>query len=650
MKALYKEMTANYPRLDTDTFFVDYDNTYAYEGDIQKSIEFVNKNQLKRPDLWGRFVKQFTFDSDADGGWKGEFWGKMMRGACFVYSYTREKELYDILKTTIRDMMNAASDNGRISAYPVTSEFRGWDLWCRKYVLLGMQYFMEICDEDDFNAEIVKSMKGQVDYIMSKIGYASEGKRPINEASNHWRGLNSSSILEPIVRLYNLTGEKKYLDFAEYIVNEGGTAVGNIFELAYENNIAPYQYPITKAYEMISCFEGVLEYYRVTGNEKYKTAVINFANKLLETDFTVVGSGGCTHELFDHSTVRQTNTTNGPIAQETCVTVTYMKLFYQLLLLTGEAKWADAYERSLYNAYIGALNVELVNDPQIIAEHPTWYLEPLPFDSYSPITPGRRGMRVGGLQGMNDNHYYGCCACIGSAGIGLVHKVQLLTTKKGVAVSLYIKGKANTVTPAGNKLIIVTDTEYPAEGNVKMTLKLDAPEKFEMLVRNPEWSKTTTIKINGDAVDVNDGYVCLDREWNNNDVIELELDMRTELIPPIPYEPQMIMTNVIWALNYTTAVYDAQDPIALEHYAFRRGPIVLAQDNRLGLDVDGKADFDTSVKYVETEKAENLPYDCMVGVTVPLKDGSRMTLTDYASAGKLYNDESRIAAWIRIKK
>lgn len=650
MKALYKEMTANYPRLGTDTFFVDYDNTYAYEGDIQKSIEFINKNQLKRPDLWGRFVKQFTFAADADNGWKGEFWGKMMRGACFVYSYTREKELYDMLKSSVRDMMATADGDGRISAYPKDDEFRGWDLWCRKYVLLGMQYFMEICDDEEFNAKIVESMKGQVDYIMSKIGYRSEGKLPINDASNNWRGLNSSSILEPIVRLYNLTGEKKYLDFAEYIVNEGGTAVANIFELAYENNIAPYQYPITKAYEMISCFEGVLEYYRVTGNEKYKTAVVNFANKLLETDFTVVGSGGCTHELFDHSTVRQANTTNGPIAQETCVTVTYMKFFYQLLLLTGEAKWADAYERSLYNAYLGALNTELVNDPWVLTNHPEWYVEPLPFDSYSPITPGRRGKQIGGLQWMNDNHYYGCCACIGAAGIGLVHKVQLLTSKKGIAVSLYIKGEANTLTPSEKPLTVITDTEYPVSGSVKLTVKLDAPETFEIKVRNPEWSKTTTVKVNGEEVSVNPGYISIEREWKNGDTVTLELDMRTEVIRPISYEPQMIMTNVLWAYNYQTARYDVQDPIATEHYAFRRGPVVLSQDSRLGSDVFGKTEIDVTKDYVDAALTADVPYSCMVGVTVPVKDGGAVTLTDYASAGKLYTDESAIAAWIRIKK
>ena len=208
MSALYKDMTANYPRLKTDMLFVDYDNTYSYEGIFEKNIEFINKHQLKRPDLWARFVKQFTFGADNDGGWRGEFWGKMMRGACFVYSYTKEKELYEILKASVCDMMAAASENGRISAYPLDREFSGWDMWCRKYVILGMQYFMEICDDEKLCDAITKNMMAQVDYIMSKIGPESEGKLPINESTSTWRGLNSSSILEPIVRLYNITGEK----------------------------------------------------------------------------------------------------------------------------------------------------------------------------------------------------------------------------------------------------------------------------------------------------------------------------------------------------------------------------------------------------------------------------------------------------------
>ncbi len=78
----------------------------------------------------------------------------------------------------------------------------------------------------------------------------------------------------------------------------------------------PYQYPVTKAYEMISCFEGLLELYRVTGDEKCKKAALNFTDRILETDFTVIGSCGCTHEFLDHSTVRQAKEETGPLMEE----------------------------------------------------------------------------------------------------------------------------------------------------------------------------------------------------------------------------------------------------------------------------------------------------------------------------------------------
>lgn len=321
--------------------------------------------------------------------------------------------------------------------------------------MLGMQYFLEICRNNEIKERIVKSMVDQVDYLIDRIGNEPE-KIQITSATRHWRGLNSSSILEPIVRLYFITKDECYLNFAKYIVDIGGTDVVNIFELAYKDELMPYQYPVTKAYEMISCFEGLLEYYKATVVEWYKTAVLNFANRILENDFTVIGCCGCTSELFDHSTVRQANTTNGRIMQETCVTVTLMKFMYRLNLLTGDAKYADAFEISLYNAYLGSLNTENIIEPTIMSEHSDWNIEPLPFDSYSPLTAGTRGNGIGGLKRMSDNHYYGCCACIGSLGIGLVPRMHILSVNSGFVMNLYIDGFAEVYTPSDEKVIFET--------------------------------------------------------------------------------------------------------------------------------------------------------------------------------------------------
>ena len=265
------------------------DNTYSFPGVYEDAVRYIEKVQLFRTDLWKRFAQQFKEDADYEAGWRCEYWGKMMRGACFVYGYTKDELLYQVLADTVRDIMTAQDEFGRISSYARNHEMDGWDLWGRKYVLLGMQYFLEINEDKELEKQVIDSMCRQVDAIMEVIGDPKEGKKLITKATRHWRGLNSSSILEPIVKLYKLTKEQKYFDFATYIVDCGGTDVVNIFELAYQDQLYPYQYPVTKAYEMTSCFEGLLEYYQVTGEEKYKTAVINFANKVLESDFTIIG-------------------------------------------------------------------------------------------------------------------------------------------------------------------------------------------------------------------------------------------------------------------------------------------------------------------------------------------------------------------------
>ena len=325
---IYEKSTANFPRNDMDKFF-DIQRSVHFGGWLDRSLRFITDLQLRDADMWRLFVEQFRGNpDDADAGWRGEFWGKMMRGACFVYAYSKDAALFAVLKETVRDMMDSQEASGRISTYSPEREYDGWDLWSRKYVLLGMQYFVEICEDKAFNAKVIACMKKQVDYLMQRIGRPEEGRLLITRLTRHWRGLNSSSILEPIVRLYSLTGEKRYLDFADYIVDCGGMDIENVFELAYRDEMHPYQYPVTKAYEMTSCFVGLLEYYRIRKNERHLKAIINFANRILEDDFTVIGSAGCTHELFDQSAVRQANPGRGePQAQENCVTVTLMQFF-----------------------------------------------------------------------------------------------------------------------------------------------------------------------------------------------------------------------------------------------------------------------------------------------------------------------------------
>ena len=111
MSALYAPNTANYPRLRTDACWADYENRYDYTGFVDHNIRYIEDFQLLNPTLWRRFVEQFRHDADFDAGWKGEYWGKMMRGACFVYSYNRDSELYSVIRETVLDMMSAGRED-----------------------------------------------------------------------------------------------------------------------------------------------------------------------------------------------------------------------------------------------------------------------------------------------------------------------------------------------------------------------------------------------------------------------------------------------------------------------------------------------------------------------------------------------------------
>ncbi|MBQ6884569.1 MAG: glycoside hydrolase family 127 protein [Clostridia bacterium] len=649
----YKELTANYPRNNTDKFF-DVITTRKFDGWLDESLNLITDMQLRDSKMWQLFVEQFRTNPDiVDAGWRGEFWGKMMRGACFVYSYSKDKELFDVLKASVQDLVNAQDELGRISTYTVEKEFDGWDLWSRKYVLLGMQYFVEICDDKEFNAMVIDCMKRQVDYLCSKIGWLNEGKLLITRLTRHWRGLNSSSILEPIVRLYSLTGEAKYLDFADYIVACGGMDVENVFELAYRNELHPYQYPVTKAYEMTSCFVGLLEYYRIRKNERHLTAIINFANRILEDDFTVIGSAGCTHELFDHSTVRQANPDKeDPRAQETCVTVTLMQFFYQLNLITGDPKYIDAFERSLYNGYLGAVNTDGAIDTTAAKMYPELTMVPMPFDSYSPLTAGIRGNGTGGLKPFVDGRYYGCCICIGAAGIGVAMKTAVLTSRSGVVINLFEKGEVTQPITNGDNVTLKFDTVYPVDSKVKITVDTDCDKEFEILIRNPEWSKNTTATVNGKEITVTKGYISIYRKWNTGDVIDINFEMRARAIFPIPYGSQILMNKVVWGVNYMVPTFDKEHPSTQKHIAVQYGPLMLAQENRLGYSVDDavsvKVNDDGYIDIVIPE-TKTAPYNCVVEAKIPTTDGDYFTVTDYASAGKLWTNTSKMAVWFNTK-
>jgi DUF1680 family protein len=608
---------------------------FSYTGIADDMIKLAQIVQLKDKELWNMVSEQFSdVVDDEDNGWRCEYWGKLMRGACVVYQYTKDKELYDILEHTVRAVISHSDSDGRIATYSKENEFHGWDMWGRKYVLLGLIYFYEICSNVELAELVLNTAQCQLDYIINHVG---KNIIEITDTSDIWGGINSSSILEPTVKLYCISGDKRYLDFAEYIVNNGGAKGFNIFEAAYEDKLYPYEYPVTKAYELMSCFDGLIEYYKVTGIEKWKIAAENFAKKLRESEITIIGSAGCKHELFNHSSLMQTYTGYSGLMQETCVTVTWIRLCFKLLLLTGDSVYGDEIEKSVYNALYGAVNTEgqLCGDEATFDEayyrdvydtHHAKYKRGQIFDSYSPLRLDIRGKAVGGFKPMrNKTSYCGCCIAIGAVGIGLVPQMSVLNSKNGFNFMLYIPGKASMYTEDGTRVDFEIKTDYPSRETVDIFVKPEINEEFTVSLRIPYFAKCTSVKINGEAANgvKAGGMLDIKRVWSKGDKIEISFDMN---------------------LRLAHGMENPNDSESQKHIAVFYGPLALTNDARLG--EVGKA-----LEITEQKLDINL-LDAGLGelcnCTVQLDD-NELKMIDYASAGKTWRRDSEMEVWIKTK-
>ncbi len=611
--------TAYAPRKNTDVLFPLPQGSARWQGVIDSVNRKVAAWDFMDAGLWKTFVDQFRNLVDSQNNlWRGEFWGKMMRGACMTYQYTCDEELYAVLEESVKDLLSAADERGRISTYSVEYQLDGWDIWGRKYVLLGLQHFLEISKNEELNKQVIAGMKAHTDAFINDL-HAS-GKK-IYECTRHWLGINSSSILEPIVRLYNITGEQKYLDFATEIVEGGGAQGFDLFRAPLEIEGGPSHYPVQKAYEMMSCFEGLLEYGRATGKSDCIEAVVRLGKQILQTEITVIGCAGCTHELFDGSKIGQFDEAlaAAEVMQETCVSVTWMKFCLQLLSLTGDPTYADAIETAFYNDVLGAFNDRKIPYEANPARHnmkEVFHMrytdkhqpEVFPFDSYSPLTPGARGIKQAGYRPITETTNYSCCAAIAAAGTALMARTAVMTTKDGIAVLFYEKGQVDFETPNGQKATLTVETDYPVGGEAKLTVALPQPEEFTLSLRIPEAGWQTETRV-----------------WETGDTLELTFDTTVKVL----YSSDLTVNDT--------------DP----HYSLRKGPLVLAVDTEV-------APFDFTKRTEPVTENGTVPAtdapdkgEYLVKVQIPLTDGTTVTAVDYGSAGKSWDEKYPFGCWLR---
>ena len=422
--------------------------------------------QMKCRERTGRSAKNVRLASAAKGS--------RMRTDC---SYEPTPEYRVLLERSVRKLLATQDPDGYIGTRKPEHHLKGWDVWGRKYVLLGLIAGYDLTG----NKTLLDAARRHTDSLIAECG---PGKANIAALGYpQFQGLPPSSVLEPVVLLYRRTGEPRYLEFAQHIVGQWSKpnalsphGLRLIEDALAGKSVTQIGFP--KAYEMTSCFEGLCELYRLTGEKKYLQACINVANSIRQDELTVIGSGS-SNEFWSGGRMKQTENIFRPM--ETCVTATWMKFCYQLLRLTGDSQYADELETSLYNALLGAM---------------------LPDGHWWTYFSGLSGERVPSfIQHANiaDPSCCGtsCCVLNGPRAVLLTSAWAVMADANGPVVNLYGRSTANLRLPSGNRMRLVQDTYYPAGAAVMIRVELDTSESFTLALRIPAWSEQTSLLVNG---------------------------------------------------------------------------------------------------------------------------------------------------------
>lgn len=538
--------------------------------------------------------------------WQSEFWGKWMLSAVGAYKYTKDPELMEKMEYAVNGLLATQLKDGYIGNYGPDTQLTRWDIWGRKYSMLGLIKYYEV----SMDKRALKAASKVADHLIGQVG---PGKTNII-TTGFYHGMASSSVLEPIVYLYNHTGNDEYLDFANYIVGQWETEGGPeliskaIAGVPVANRFPP---PETwwswengqKAYEMMSCYDGLLELYKVTKQADYLEAVIKTVDNIMETEINIAGSGSA-FECWYGTVERQTQPTYHTM--ETCVTTTWMKLCDKLLELTNDPKYADEIEKSFYNALMASMKF----DASEIAK-------------YSPL----EGTRIEGEE--QCSMHINCCNANGPRGFAMIPAFGIKRLGSEIFVNYYGESNAAIQLQKDESLNIRQLTNYPETGNIEVTIEPVKTMDFSLNLRIPKWSTKTEVSVNGESItDIRSGaYLNISRTWSKGDKVSIAFDMRGKLHQSKNFE------------------------------AITRGPIVLARDSRFkdGF-VDETAVIQNEDGIVELTPMHEIPEHVWLAFSAPCKMGTdlegegsnakEINFCDFASAGNTWDSSTRYRVWI----
>jgi len=553
--------------------------------------------------LWLRIdvqaLKQVYRELHGFGYAEPEFCGNYIAAGIDLYKNTRNEVVLDRVGQLVETIIGSQRGDGFLAPYEPGMEFdEAFSVWNQQFTILALTAYHELTG----HAPALEVAMRCADYIASN--FLRPGGPDLMRCFN--AGMQHSCILREMARLYRLTGKPLYLEFCEYIVTRWESSCQRLVSAPLEARDRGEFFvfaaiPCWKAIEMLVCYQGIVELYRVTGDRKYLDAATYYWQAVRVVQIGLTGNGSL-GETWNYIGNHPALLPNDLAPNENCVAVGFMQLSALLAEFHGEAKYWDAYERTLFNHLLGS---------QAIDGHDFSYYQ------------GNYGYKVH----EKDPGAYSCCRFRGTRALAFLPGHIYAQTGEGILVNLFVSSETR-IEVNGVQTTITQTTDFPRNGMVRLTVTPTSPAQFKLYLRMPEWCPGSIISVNGQDVSCASerGYHVINRTWSPGG-------------DSVHYAMEMPIGEIKGCVDY-------RDSVALTY-----GPLVLATDSRYGTPMRSTEIAPISANEIA---AVPLPDDEWIPMVKFLAKGrvadrdARIVLVDYASAGSQNPGRDEFRVWLPL--
>jgi len=317
-----------------------------------------------------------------------------------------------------------------------------------------------------------------------------------------------------LVELYRETSERSYLDAAQYFVDRRGHGLlgaGRFGAHYWQDHLPVREAPSVEGHSVRQLYllAGVADLYTEAGDESLRAAAERMWLEMVATKTYLTGGVGAHHS--DEAFGDPYELPNERSYCETCAAIASVMFSWRMLLITGEAQYADLIERTLYNGFLGGLSL----------------------DGQTYIYANPLQVREGHVSGGNDGDYFrkpwfhcACCPPNVMRTLASLEHYVVISSPNEVRVHQFIAGTyAAPVADGEAKLRVATD--YPWDGAVQIVVESGPDQPWALGVRVPHWADGVTATVNGHRVAQTPaaGWLSITRTWAAGDELLLELPL-----------------------------------------------------------------------------------------------------------------------------